>query len=875
MSTINSQITIITPIYNQCDYISNYINCLISQDYPFRYMQIILIDDGSTDKTRKIVKKYQRQYRNIELICLDHSGVAKARNAGIRKAKGRFIFYLDCDDLLTPNTIKNVNCFFLKYEKTIDLVTYPLCSYKDSIYSEKLEKHFRYKYLQESGVYDLEENPFVTQTTMNIVVKNNFSNNILFDENLSFTEDQSYCLNVLKSKMKLGFCSAGEYQYICHSDSSSRRLSGACYLFEQCMSFWESVFAEYTEDVPAYIQAAYLNDLAWKNSSNILFPYHYNNEKLMEAKERIRKLIVKVSNQTILEHPAIILEHKLFWIRFKGKDLYSVWIDPKGVQVLWHDYKLQESDKVEICFRNFQIRDSKIIIKGYLKSNIFSVVEKPLLQYQIKYRNSCITKTIDLFEDSASYFNSHTKTRQCWGFTHEISGAIRGEIIYFLYVEEVKIKMRPVFEELTPFANGRKEISVSNKRIQVTDNGLIINSITKEEQGKWQILEALRFENNKPTISYLRKETYKSENERIWLYYDCKGVEKDNGYYQFCHDLKKQDGIKKYYISANSIERNKEIFSNDELTRVIAYGSTMHQLLFIKCEMILTAYIENYNLIPFAPGDIADIADLLHFNILYLQHGVLHAYIPWKYTYLGNLADYVVISSQYEKDLFTQVYHYPPESLLPYGMPRLNYLHRDVKESRVILYAPSWRAYLVEHGADGEWNPRGRIFWNSEFCHGLLELCSSVELKSWLYKNNYKLKIKLHPIFSCYYNELCEYSTKQVNFVVDYDDKCDIFITDYSSYVFDFVKNKTPIIYYLRDEKEFYSGMNGYFSLSLPLEEGFGNVTRSANELLKELNYIISNNKNTGNTFTERMEEFYYKDLAGDSAIYNWLLNRV
>lgn len=73
---------------------------------------------------------------------------------------------------------------------------------------------------------------------MNIAVKNRFADNVLFDENQTFSEDQKYCCDVLHRTLKMGFCKEGKYIYYRSSSSSSGRLSGSCYIFEQCMSFF-------------------------------------------------------------------------------------------------------------------------------------------------------------------------------------------------------------------------------------------------------------------------------------------------------------------------------------------------------------------------------------------------------------------------------------------------------------------------------------------------------------------------------------------------------------------------------------------------------------------------------------------------------------
>ena len=146
---------------------------------------------------------------------------------------------MDADDRLERGTLGRVKRFFDTVEQETDLVTYRI----DTIYNGKLLKpHFRYQYLQESGVYDLQDFAYIGQTTMNIAVRNQYGRNVLFDENQTFSEDQQYCCQVLRDKLKMGYCAEGRYLYYRNPNSVSGRLAGACYVFEQSTAMFEKYF---------------------------------------------------------------------------------------------------------------------------------------------------------------------------------------------------------------------------------------------------------------------------------------------------------------------------------------------------------------------------------------------------------------------------------------------------------------------------------------------------------------------------------------------------------------------------------------------------------------------------------------------------------
>ena len=95
-------VSIITPVYNCAKFIAETINSVIAQTYI--NWELIIVDDCSTDDTENVVRSFQDQrihyYKNVE-----NSGAAISRNRALREAKGRWIAFLDSDDLWLPNKL--------------------------------------------------------------------------------------------------------------------------------------------------------------------------------------------------------------------------------------------------------------------------------------------------------------------------------------------------------------------------------------------------------------------------------------------------------------------------------------------------------------------------------------------------------------------------------------------------------------------------------------------------------------------------------------------------------------------------------------------------------------------------------------------------
>jgi len=116
-------VSIVVPVYNAEKFLADTIESVQAQTYGS--WELLLVDDCSNDKSVTIIKKYQKDDKRIKLIrMVQNSGAALSRNAGVNKCKGRFIAFLDADDLWHPEKIARQISFMLQNEIAFSFTGY-------------------------------------------------------------------------------------------------------------------------------------------------------------------------------------------------------------------------------------------------------------------------------------------------------------------------------------------------------------------------------------------------------------------------------------------------------------------------------------------------------------------------------------------------------------------------------------------------------------------------------------------------------------------------------------------------------------------------------------------------------------------------------
>lgn len=102
------RISIVIPVYNAGKYIRECVESLTDQGMAEPQYEIICVNDGSTDDSETVIRALQREYPCVELISVPNGGASRARNIGLRRAKGEYVWFVDADDFVESHCLPRI-----------------------------------------------------------------------------------------------------------------------------------------------------------------------------------------------------------------------------------------------------------------------------------------------------------------------------------------------------------------------------------------------------------------------------------------------------------------------------------------------------------------------------------------------------------------------------------------------------------------------------------------------------------------------------------------------------------------------------------------------------------------------------------------------
>ena len=275
-------ITIIVPIYNVKPYLSRCIESIINQDY--KKLEIILVDDGSTDKSGNICDEYANKDKRIIVIHQENQGLSCARNNGTRISKGKYIAYIDSDDYIELDYISYLYKLIKDNKADISACAHNKHRYIETVY----EKDELYPALLTSKIAFSAWSKLVKASIMK-------DNNIYFPVNEIY-EDQKWIYYLLEHTNRVVIGSESKYHYTYRQNSifNTKSLQNKKILINRVCEMHNFI----KEKHPEYLSLSYIKYIRELTYNFLSFS---RTKELETLKKEIYSLIKKNRNKIILK----------------------------------------------------------------------------------------------------------------------------------------------------------------------------------------------------------------------------------------------------------------------------------------------------------------------------------------------------------------------------------------------------------------------------------------------------------------------------------------------------------------------------------------------------------------------------------------------
>ncbi|MDP4178301.1 MAG: glycosyltransferase [Bacillota bacterium] len=226
-------VSIIVPIYNAEKYLNECIDSIINQSYT--EIEIILINDGSTDKSDEICKRYKELDKRIKYIYKENEGVSIARNTGIKISTGEWITFLDADDKAELNMcerfISNLNnsesdIYLFNHYRIFGNKINKAVAFSEDHIERRADNRFLFQLDLYSNYFDQSLSPYSNIALgcvwgnfyKSTIIKNN---NLYFNKNLRYSEDYLFTLYVFQYAKSISYNNEAILYYRILQDSSA------------------------------------------------------------------------------------------------------------------------------------------------------------------------------------------------------------------------------------------------------------------------------------------------------------------------------------------------------------------------------------------------------------------------------------------------------------------------------------------------------------------------------------------------------------------------------------------------------------------------------------------------------------------------------
>ena len=872
------KISVVMAVYNSEAYVAEAIDSVINQSLNFKkHIQLILVDDKSTDDTLDILEGYKSEYpENIVLVTNEKNmGPAFSRNRGLEHVKGKYVNFLDSDDIISRDAFKGA-CKFLDKYYEVDIVSIPI-----HYFGVKRGPHnLNFKFEKDQIVNLITDPKYIQLSGASSFFRFDRLKNYHFNENLRVSEDPLLINQMLLENPLMGFLSKPKYFY--RKDEFQNSLittsaSNKSYFTTRIDEYFLNLISyalERFNEVPKFIQYVLMYDLQW--ILEIDFVEHLlSKDELRSLYNKILEILSHIDDDVILDQisiPAALKAHIILMKRY-GWDYLN---DKTKVK---DDFNLNTLFIDNLHFLN----ESEVEIDGILTNftkdtDITAVVEGR----QIKTEKRVYPQR-DNYSLNFSYGFNH-----CFKVRFPIKDGSKISFKSSDFDLKIEYSQTSRLNEVSGYLNSSDNLAVADgNEIKIIKKS--VSSLAKMETKTLLRMLKTRSEGWRTgtliRLFYLLSHPILTRR-RIWIHMDLPYGAGDNGLELFRYANSQKSKIRHYFVLDRSPLREEEYLvlpakeklkrltgltkpdqnylKVKEIGKVVPYRSVKHRMYVLFAEFIITSHPDNTVIYPFW-GNYKHLSGLARSKTVFLQHGVTKDNVSeWLNDYDKPLAMISCVSEREKESFKNPDYGYGPEIAKVLGFPRFDRLENNKRKEIVLM--PSWRRQLDQLSA--------AEFVKSDFYNNLNGLLSNTEFIDWAVSEGYTLIFKPHRNLHKFIDTFTRHPSVRFDLnLSNYSEtfnNASILITDYSSVAFDFAYMKKPVIYYQFGHNYHFDVENAYFSYE---EDGFGPVCKNKDELRDYILKIIDNNLEMEETYRKRVDDFFkYNDRDNSRRVYEEIL---
>ncbi|MCM1216985.1 MAG: glycosyltransferase [Lachnospiraceae bacterium] len=394
---MQSLISIIVPVYNTQQYISDCLESILRQTY--KNIEVIVVDDGSTDGSLEICISYSKKDSRIMVIPKVHAGLVEARKSGINKARGEYCMFVDGDDWIVENLIESI--LPLMEEGNVDIVNYNLSTVNgdtiekwcytipDGIYGQGQLKNIYTKMM-----FDFDNGkPGIIQSLCTKLIKRNILRESIsnVDGNVTLGEDAAVVYRAMITAKKIAITNESFYFYRIHAGSMTTSknkniFSDISYFQQYMLKVFEGYSEEYGLNEQLRMYMMHFIEKGIRDFLSISFVNPYS----------VPFNLLRVLNGKVVLYGAGKIGRAYYRQLRQIKDIEIVaWLDREPGKKYGYGYKIEKPDYLKtIDFNQILIAIANEKVAKEIKEQLYEFTSEERILWE-KPQKKCLERELD------------------------------------------------------------------------------------------------------------------------------------------------------------------------------------------------------------------------------------------------------------------------------------------------------------------------------------------------------------------------------------------------------------------------------------------------------------------------------------------------